>query len=51
MLDIDIFISASSVFLLHPKHFPLLGPVFGEAFAELGNGECGGFFAIQYVDY
>ena len=34
-------------FSLHPKHLPLLGPVFGEAFAELGKGECGGFFAVE----
>ena len=24
------------LFLLYPKHLPLLGPVFGEAFAEFG---------------
>ena len=34
-------------FLLHPKHLPLLGPVFGDAFAELGKGERGGFFAVE----
>ena len=33
--------------LLHPKLFPLLSPVFGEAFAEFGKGECGGFFAVE----
>ncbi len=26
----------AELFLLHPKQFPLLGPVFGEAFAEFG---------------
>ena len=34
-------------FLLHPKHFPLLGPVFGEVFAEFGKGEKGRFFAVE----
>ena len=32
---------------LHPKHLPLFGPVFGEAFTELGDGECCGFFAVE----
>ena len=36
-----------SFFLLNPKHLPLLVPVLGEAFAELGEGECGGFFAVE----
>ena len=34
-------------FSFHSKQFPLLGPVFGEAFAEFGKGECGGFFAVE----
>ena len=34
-------------FSLHLKHFPLLGPVFGEAFAEFGKGERGRLFAVE----
>ena len=34
-------------FLLHPKHLPLLGPGFGEAFTELGKSECCGVFAVE----
>ena len=34
-------------FSLHSKQFPLLGPVLGEAFAELGKGDGCGFFAVQ----
>ena len=33
--------------LFHFKHLPLLVPVFRKAFAELGEGECCGFFAVE----
>ena len=37
----------AELFLLQLKHLPLLGPVFGEAFAEFGKGERGRFFAVE----
>ena len=47
MLGTDHYVHQCRAFLLYPKHLPLLGPVFGEAFAELGKGERGRFFAVE----
>ena len=46
-LPADTRKKSAGISSLHPKQFPLLGPVFGEAFAEFGKGERGRFFTVE----
>ena len=45
------FCNSPFLFLLYPKHFTLLGPVFGEAFAEFGKGDGCGFYRKHLIPH
>ena len=46
-MDCYVYPCRAFLFSLHSKQFPLLGPVLGKAFAELGKGDGCGFFAVE----